>query len=151
MKIVSVRENPGFADAAVRYISACWPEVPPVVYEDCIRHAVGAAGPLPQWYLLVSEDGDEIAGCAGMITNDFISRMDLWPWGCALYVGERWRGHAYGRLLLDRAAEDARRAGFTALYLSTDHVGLYEKWGFRYLGQGYHPWGGESRIYGREL
>ena len=37
------------------------------------------------------------------------------------------------------------------LYLSTDHAGLYEKWGFRYLGQGYHPWGAESRIYERTL
>ena len=48
-------------------------------------------------------------------------------------------------------AEDARRAGFGKLYLSTDHAGLYEKWGFRYLGQGYHPWGAESRIYERTL
>ncbi|MFQ7387547.1 MAG: GNAT family N-acetyltransferase [Alistipes sp.] len=52
--------------------------------------------------------------------------MDLWPWACALYVEERLRGYAYGRLLLDRAAEDARRAGFGKLYLSTDHAGLYE-------------------------
>ena len=131
MRIVSVREHP------------------PVLYEDCIRHAVGAAGPLPQWYLLMS--GGEPAGCVGLIANDFISRMDLWPWACALYVEERLRGHAYGRLLLDRAAEDARRAGFGKLYLSTDHAGLYEKWGFRYLGQGYHPWGAESRIYERTL
>lgn len=61
------------------------------------------------------------------------------------------RGHAYGRLLLDRAAEDARRAGFGKLYLSTDHGGMYEKWGFRYIGQGYHPWDAESRIYERTL
>ena len=138
MRIVSVREHPEFADTAIGYISACWPEVRPVLYEDCIRHAVSAAGPLPQWYLLMS--GSEPVGCAGLIANDFISRMDLWPWACA-----------YGRLLLDRAAEDARRAGFGKLYLSTDHAGLYEKWGFRYLGQGYHPWGAESRIYERTL
>lgn len=103
MKIISVRERPEFADAAIGYLSACWPEVPPVLYEDCIRHAVGAAGPLPQWYLLMS--GGEPAGCAGLIANDFISRMDLWPWACALYVAEHMRGHAYGRLLLDRAAK----------------------------------------------
>ena len=92
MRIVSVREHPEFADAAISYISACWPEVPPVLYEDCIRHAVGAAGPLPQWYLLMS--GGEPAGCVGLIANDFISRMDLWPWACALYVEERLRGYA---------------------------------------------------------
>lgn len=149
MRIVSVRENPEYADAAIRYISACWPEVAPVIYEDCIRHAIDADGPLPQWYLLMSEEG--IAGCAGMITNDFVSRMDLWPWACALYVDARLRGHGYGRMLLERAAEDARRAGFSKLYLCTDHVGLYEKWGFDYVGQGYHPWDEESRIYEQSL
>lgn len=86
-----------------------------------------------------------------MITNDFVSRMDLWPWACALYVDARLRGHGYGRMLLERAAEDARRAGFSKLYLCTDHVGLYEKWGFDYVGQGYHPWDEESRIYGQSL
>lgn len=109
MKIVSVRENPEFADEAVRYVSACWPEVPPVLYEDCIRHAVGAAGPLPQWYLLVA-DG-EIGGCAGLITNDFISRMDLWPWACALYVDERLRTPA-GRDL-GRCISRPTMSGFT--------------------------------------
>lgn len=34
MRIVSVREHPEFADAAISYVSACWPEVPPVLYED---------------------------------------------------------------------------------------------------------------------
>lgn len=149
MKIVSVREHPEFADAAISYISACWPEVPPVLYEDCIRHAVGAAGPLPQWYLLMS--GGEPVGCAGLIANDFISRMDLWPWACALYVEERLRGYAYGRLLLDRAAEDARRAGFGQALPQHRSRRAVRKWGFRYLGQGYHPWGAESRIYERTL
>lgn len=149
MEIVAVREYPEYTEAAIRYFSACWPDVPQVMYADCIRHAVGADGPLPQWYLLLSDDG--IAGCAGLIPNDFISRMDLYPWACALFVEERFRGHAYGRLLLERAAEDARKAGFQKFYLSTDHVGLYEKWGFRYIGQGYHPWNEESRIYERDL
>ncbi|WP_295935572.1 GNAT family N-acetyltransferase [uncultured Alistipes sp.] len=149
MEVVSIRENPALADTAIRYISGCWPEVSPVIYEDCIRHAIGAPEPLPQWYLLMA-DG-EAAGCVGLVTNDFISRMDLWPWACALYVEERLRGHALGRRLIDRAAEDARAAGFGKLYLSTDHIGLYEKWDFRYIGQGYHPWGGESRIYERTL
>ena len=86
-----------------------------------------------------------------MIPNDFISRMDLWPWICALHVAREHRGHGYGRRLLDYARADARRLGFRKIYLSTEHVGYYERYGFVYLGQGWHPWGESSRIYSAPL
>lgn len=66
-----------------------------------------------------------------------------------------WRGstggHGYGRRLLDYARADARRLGFRKIYLSTEHVGYYERYGFVYLGQGWHPWGESSRIYAAPL
>lgn len=145
MRIISIRENPEYKDAAIDYISSKWPSVLRIIYEDCITHSVTASSPLPQWYLL--EKNDEIIGCAGLITNDFISRMDLCPWVCAVFIEERHRGNAYGSLLLGKAKEDCLKAGFDHLYLSTSHTGYYEKYGFRYIGQGYHPWGEESRIY----
>lgn len=120
-----------------------------MVYEDCISHCVNAANPLSQWYLLKHEG--ETIGCAGLVTNDFISRMDLSPWLCALYIEEKHRGNAYGLLLIEQAKNDARRAGFKVLYLSTGHVGYYERYGFTYLAQGYHPRGEASRIYHAEL
>ncbi len=145
MRIVSVRENPGYKDTAIEYFQKNWKSVYPVIYEDCINHCIDADNPLPQWYLLEKEN--EIIGCAGLITNDFISRMDLYPWVCALFIEEKHRGNSYGSLLLEKAKEDTRSAGFKNLYLSTGHTGYYEKYGFEYIGQGYHPWQEESRIY----
>lgn len=145
-KIISVREQPQYAQRMIAYLQQCWREVEPVLYSDCVSHCLGAANPLPQWYILAEED--EFIGCAGLITNDFISRMDLYPWLCALFIDERHRGNGYGQLLIGKAKEDARKAGFANLYLCTSHVGYYEKYGFCYMGEGYHPWGGQSRIYG---
>lgn len=144
--IISVRKNPGYADPAIAYIQSRWPQVSPIMYEDCIRHCLSADAPLPQWYLLLR--GEEIIGCAGLITNDFISRGELYPWICALYVEEKHRGRAYGALLLEEGKADCARLGFADVYLATDHIGYYEKYGFNYIGQGHHPWGDESRIYG---
>jgi N-acetylglutamate synthase-like GNAT family acetyltransferase len=73
--------------------------------------------------------------------------MDLYPWICALFIDEKHRGNKYASLLIEQAKEDANKAGFDHVYLSTDHVGFYERYGFIYIGQGYHPWGEESRIY----
>ncbi|MDR2084479.1 MAG: GNAT family N-acetyltransferase [Bacteroidales bacterium] len=149
MKIISVRENPEYKDVAVDYISSKWSSVSRIIYDDSITHSLTASSPLPQWYLLEKEN--EIIGCAGLITNDFISRMDLYPWICAVFIDENHRGNAYGSLLLDKAKEDSLKSGFSNLYLSTSHIGYYEKYGFRYIGQGYHPWGEESRIYQADL
>ncbi len=145
MKIISIREHPEFKDIAIAYFQKSWPSVLPEIYEDCISHSIGARDSLPQWYLLQKEG--EIIGCAGLITNDFISRGDLYPWICAIFIDEKQRGNAYGSLLMEQAKSDAKEAGFPYVYLCTDHIGYYEKYGFSYIGQGYHPWGEESRIY----
>lgn len=149
MNIISIRETPGYAEKAMNYFPAKWPSVAPIIYQDSIKHSLTTPNPLPQWYLL--EKNSEIIGCAGMITNDFISRMDLYPWICALFIEEQHRGNEYSTLLIEKAKQDAARAGFENLYLSTHHIGFYEKFGFDYLGQGYHPWNEESRIYGINL
>ena len=149
MRVISVRENPEYKEVAIKYFPSKWTEVAPEIYEDCITHAVGSEDVLPQWYLLEKEG--IIMGCAGLITNDFISRMDLYPWVCAVYIDENHRGHFYSTLLLEKAKEDTIKAGFSRLYLSTEHIGFYEKLGFKYIGQGYHPWEDESRIYEIEV
>lgn len=150
MKIVSVRENPEFANAAITYFQKNWAsEASMMVYDDCIRHCIDAEAPLPQWYLLY--DGGIIAGCAGLITNDFISRMDLYPWLCALFIEPEYRGRALGSLLIEKGKEDARKAGFKKLYLCSDHVGYYEHYGFVRIGTGYHPWGETSGVFMAEL
>lgn len=145
MKIISVRENPDYKNKAIAYFQRSWKSVLPIIYEDCITHSIGARNSLPQWYLL--EKNAEIIGCAGLITNDFISRGDLYPWVCALFIEEKHRGNAYGTLLIEKAKHDAKKSGFEYLYLCTEHIGYYEKYGFKYIGQGYHPWGEESRVY----
>ena len=149
MRVISVRENPEYREIAIKYIQSKWLFVPPVIYENSISHSLYSDNPLPQWYLLEKEN--QIIGCAGLITNDFISRMDLYPWICALFIEESHRGNSYPSLLLDKAKEDTRQGGFNKLYLCTDHVGYYEKHGFKYIGQGYHPWEEESRIYELDL
>ena len=149
MRIISVRENPEYKDKIIQFFQNSWSEIAPIIYEDCISHSINAKDSLPQWYVL--ENNNEFIGCAGLITNDFISRMDLYPWVCAIFIEEKYRGNNYNKLLIEKAKEDSKKAGFQNLYLCTDHIGFYEKMDFKYIGQGYHPWEEESRIYQIDL
>ena len=146
MNVINLREHPQHKERAIEYFQKVWGnEGSNSVYKDCISRSLTTDSPLPIWYLLM--DGEDIIGCVGLITNDFISCMDLWPWLCAMYVEEEYRGNAYGKLLIDQIKRDASEAGFPKIYLCTDHIGYYEKYGFQYTCEGYHPWGENSRVY----
>ncbi len=150
MDMISVRQAPELAPRAIAYFQWHWATAETLMmYEDAINRSLGAANPLPQWYLLM--ENDQILGCAGLITNDFISRGELYPWLCALYVEETQRGRGYGAKLIEHVAAETRRLGFPQLHLCTDLEGYYERNGFVYNGLGYHPSGEASRVYSRVL
>lgn len=146
MDIISVRESPGYRAAAIRYFQNAWAsEDSLMLYDDAITRSIGARNPLPQWYLLLQQD--EIIGCVGLISNDFISRGELYPWLCALFIDEQHRRLGLGARLVQHVVQQARTLGFDSLHLCTDLEGYYERFGFTFDGLGYHPWGESSRVY----
>lgn len=150
VSILSVRNQPAIAPQAIAWFQQEWAtEDSAMVYDDAISRAIGAQNPLPQWYLLLK--GDVIIGGAGLITNDFISRCELYPWLCALSISPEERGKGYASALIEHIARHTAQLGFNQLHLCTDMEGFYERSGFRYNGEGYHPWGERSRVYTREL
>ena len=145
MRIINIKDNPEYKEQFIEYFVLRWAsEDSSDVYIDCISNS-SRKDSIPNWYLLL--DDNIIVGCAGLISNDFISRMDLTPWLCALYIEEEYRGNAYGSLLIEKIKEDTLKLGYDYLYLCSDHVGYYEHYGFEKIGTGYHPWGESSGIF----
>lgn len=143
-KIIGIRENKEYLEKAIDYFTAKW-GIDRRIYADCISNCITTSSPLPRWYLMLKDE--EIIGSYGLITNDFISRQDLFPWLCALFVEENYRGKKLGAKLLEHSRIEAGKLGYEKKYLSTDHNGYYERYGWRYIANGFHPWGAESRIY----
>ncbi len=151
MKIISVRDYPEYLETAIEYIYSKWGNVNnSLCYRDCVEHSIDVESALPRWYLMI-DDNDEVIGCGGLLSNDYISRMDLSPWISSMYVEESMRGQALGSKLLEHIESDAKSAGFNQVYLATNHLGYYEKYGFEFCGIGYHPWGDSSRIYTKKI
>jgi GNAT superfamily N-acetyltransferase len=146
MRIISVRQESKYKEAAVKYIHSKWGnQTNYKLYEDSIFGCVSSREPVPYWYLMESDN--QIVGCIGLIDHDFINRIDLSPWLCSLYVEKDHRGKAFGALLIEQVKKDAEKEGFKRIYLCTELNKFYEKYDFNYIEEGFYPNGEPSKIY----
>lgn len=94
---------------------------------------------------------DRPVGMVSLWMNDLACRQDLHPWMASLYVDEAHRSKGIGRQLQAHATSVARELGYARIYLITDHVDYYERFGWAFLELAPTSSGGETRIYCKEL
>ncbi|MBO7196629.1 MAG: GNAT family N-acetyltransferase [Clostridia bacterium] len=99
--------------------------------------------------LFILADGDELVSFCTLTRQDCIEDKSLCPWIGFVYTADAYRGHRYSGRVIDFACSYAARMGFDRVYLATDHIGLYEKYGFTYLENRKDVYGDDSRIYYR--
>ena len=128
---MKLRNAPDFAEKAAQWFSDKW-GIPFEVYLDSMHECIAQKSSIPQWYIVMGNDG-QIIGGAGVIENDFHDRKDLSPNVCALFVEEEHRNQGIAKHILRSIQNDIENMGVHALYLVTDIVGFYEKssWSFR--------------------
>jgi len=143
-QIINIREQPQWLERAADYFSSRW-RIDRILYVDSMTDSLVLENPLPRWYLMLRND--EIIGGFGLIENDFMVRTDLRPWLCALYVEPSERGKNFGAELLKHGGKESAKLGFMNVYLNTDHVGYYEKYGWVYIGDFPHQSGEDARVY----
>ncbi|MCL2671675.1 MAG: GNAT family N-acetyltransferase [Clostridiales bacterium] len=143
-RIIDIREHPECLDAAADYFHATW-GVPRELYVESMQDSLKEGQSIPRWFLLLRDDA--IIGGFGLIENDFMVREDLCPWLCALHIEPAERGQALGGQLLTQGRREAAKLGYDTVYLNTDHIGYYEKYGWRYMGDFMHQEGIPARVY----
>lgn len=126
---ITLRERPELKSDAAQWFHQKW-GVPVDAYLACMD-AYLANETEYGWYLCL--DGDKIIGGMGVIQNDFHGRKDLAPNVCAVYTEEDYRCRGIAGHLLNMVVEDMRGKGISPLYLVTDHVGFYERYGWEFL------------------
>ena len=78
-------------------------------------------------------DDDTLIGFISLFKYDGDERRDLSPWYATMYVKNEFRGKGYSKLLNDAIINEARNLGYSKIYLKTDLVNYYEKFGAKYL------------------
>lgn len=97
--------------------------------------------------LLLLTDSDKLVSFLTFAEKDCIDDERLSPWVGFVYTVPEYRGHRYVGRLISRCGEIAAEKEIPKIYVCTDHVGLYEKYGFSYIESRIDIYGGNSRVY----
>lgn len=129
LRYVNLREKKEIKDAAANWFHSKW-GVPKEAYLECMNAYINGETEYG-WYLCLK--GEAIIAGLGVIENDFHDRKDLSPNVCAVYTEEEYRGKRIAGKLLNMVVEDMRSKEISPIYLITNHIGFYERYGWEFL------------------
>ena len=101
--------------------------------------------------MLLLTDGDELISFCTYAEKDDIQPTDLTPWMGFVYTFPEHRGHRYVGLLMEEIERLARKEGITEVFISTNHTGLYEKYGCEFKREMKDINGELSRVYVKKI
>lgn len=114
--------------------------------ENKLKEMVGETALVP---MLV--DADRLIAFCTFAPLDDIQPTNLSPWIGFLYTFPDYRGKHYAGMLLDYAESIATVMEREYIYISTNHIGLYEKYGYEFYKMEKDIEGKDSRVYRKAL
>ena len=128
-QMIRLCDEPERLKESAQWFHEKW-NIPLEAYKESMQECISKEYLIPQWYLAIEQE--EIIGGMGVIENDFHNRKDLSPNVCAVYVKPDRRGKGIAGDLLTFVCEDMHERGIDVLYLITDHIGFYERYGWTF-------------------
>lgn len=101
--------------------------------------------------LLLLADGDKLVSFLTFSRRDCIDDDSLSPWIGFVYTFPEYRGRRCAGNLIRRCEEIAEENGIPTVFICSDHVGLYEKYGFSYMENRIDIYGEDSRLYRKNI
>lgn len=101
--------------------------------------------------VLMLVDGEKLVSFCTFAEKDDIQPTVLTPWIGWVYTFPDYRGNHYVGKLLSHAETLAEEDRIKNIYISTNHNGLYEKYGYEFLAMIKDMNGEDSRVYVRHL
>ena len=78
-------------------------------------------------------DHNKLVGFISLLKKDEDCEVKLTPWYATMYVKKEYRGRGYSRILNDALLEKSKRLGYTKVYLKSNLINYYEKFGAIYI------------------
>lgn len=78
-------------------------------------------------------DHNKLVGFISLLKKDGDCGVKLTPWYATMYVKKEYRGRGYSRILNAALLEKSKRLGYTKVYLKSNLINYYEKFGAIYI------------------
>lgn len=91
------------------------------------------------------------SGFCTVSMSDCIPDVTYTPYIGFIFIKEEFRGRRFSQKLIEFSQEYLKTVGFNEVYIVSDHINLYEKYGFSVLERKFAPWGSEQKIYYKTL
>ncbi len=101
--------------------------------------------------VLLLTEGDELISFCTYAEKDDIQPTELSPWMGFVYTFPEHRGHHYVGKLFEEIERIAKEDGIPEVYISTNHIGLYEKYECEFLSLMNDIDGTPSRVYVKRI
>ena len=101
--------------------------------------------------VIVARHGEKIVGFCVVSKEDCIPNVAYTPYISYIFVDQTFRGNRISEKLCSSAIDYLQQNGFTAAYLVSGEVGLYEKYGFVKIDEQPAFWGAMQSIFVYEM
>jgi len=101
--------------------------------------------------IIIATNNSEICGFCTVVKKDCIPNIPYSPYISDLFVAENYRGNRLSQKLIEFSLKYLKSKGFNKVYIISDHVNLYEKYGFIIIDKQKAPWGSIESIFVKEI
>lgn len=147
LRIVRVERGTEMAGELLRFVEGCsWLEA-----REHIAWLLRTWAFTDWEAMFVALKGSRIAGMTSVMKADYYPLPEIYPWISSVFVAEEFRGQRLSERLIAHANRYVRELGFARSYIPSEHVGLYERYGYHYLREIRNDGGGVDHLYAKEL
>ena len=75
---------------------------------------------------------NNLIGFISLFKKDAEERKNLTPWYATMYVKQEYRKNGYSKILNNAILEKAKELGYNKVYLKTELINYYEKFGAKF-------------------
>ena len=135
MKIIDIKKNRDYLEEYCKLCSLEWGKSKSELEMDnYIKEKINSILNENQVISILGlVDNDILVGFISLFKYDGDERKDLEPWYATMYVKKEYRGKGLSKVLNDAIIDEARNLGYDKVYLKSNLINYYEKFGAKYI------------------